>query len=132
MEACGGLMMLGYIICRAVVLPLTVAFLWTGIRAFRTLRRALASMKACPTMWARGDQSGGAALRALRRLNSSGGCGSREALPASPASDTNSLSTWPPAVRRRLAICRPQREQMRISWSARVQRWNGEEGRAVG
>ena len=41
-------MLLTYLICGAVVLPLAVAFLWTGIRAFSTVRRALAAMKACP------------------------------------------------------------------------------------
>jgi len=37
-----------YVILGVTVLPLTVVFLWTGIRAFRAVRRAVDGMKACP------------------------------------------------------------------------------------
>lgn len=47
MESIGILLGLGYIICAAILLPLTVAFLWTGIGAFRAVRRVITSIKSC-------------------------------------------------------------------------------------
>jgi hypothetical protein len=41
-------MFLMYLIYGTVLLPLAVAFRWTGIQAFSTVRRALAVMRACP------------------------------------------------------------------------------------
>jgi hypothetical protein len=37
----GGLLALFYIVCALLLLPLTIAFLWTGIRAFVAIRRQL-------------------------------------------------------------------------------------------
>jgi hypothetical protein len=37
-----------YLALGFLLLPLTIGFLWTGIRAFRALRRLALSFKACP------------------------------------------------------------------------------------
>jgi len=37
----GGLLALLYVLCGLLLLPLTIAFLWTGIRAFVATRRQL-------------------------------------------------------------------------------------------